>query len=110
MCGVSSSSVSGASLVLVLAATVTFGQTANSPSQKQDIGTAWDQLMTGAIAVAPPDPTLQQIQTLPPQSDIGDFLSHFFFETRTNYERYQTNFTGNPTYSGVINAPDTGTF
>ncbi|MES1261014.1 MAG: hypothetical protein ABUS49_04690, partial [Acidobacteriota bacterium] len=74
------------------------------------IGAAWDQLITGPIAAAPVDPALGQPQAAPKTSDVGDFLNHFFFETRTSYERYQTNFTGNPTYSGVINAPDTGTF
>ncbi len=86
-------------------------QQAKTPAgRSQDIGAAWDQLMTGAIAAAPPDTSLLQIQNTPKPSDVGDFLNHFFFETRTNYTRYQTNFTGNPTYSGVINAPDTGTF
>jgi hypothetical protein len=75
-----------------------------------DIGSAWDQLITGAIPNAPPDPALQQSQPGTPPSGIDKFLTHFFLETRTIYERYETNFTGNATNSGVINATDTGTF
>ena len=33
------------------------------------------------------------------------FLEHLFFETRTEYTREQTFFTGNPTITGVIDAP-----
>lgn len=80
--------------------------------QAMDIGTAWDNLMTGsgAVATAAPDPVFAQVQAAPKQTEAGDFLNHFFFETRTNYERFQTNFTGNRTFTGVINAPNTGTF
>jgi hypothetical protein len=94
-----------------------YGQQAKPVDQKSsgpptDIGAAWDNLMavSGAVTTAAPDPVFLQPQATPKQTDVGDFLNHFFFETRSNYERYQTNFTGNPTYSGVINAPDTGTF
>jgi len=39
-----------------------------------------------------------------------DFLNHFFFESRTEYWRYSTGFTGLGTATGVINAPFTGIF
>jgi hypothetical protein len=89
-----------------------YGQQTKPAEQPMSIGQAWDNLMTGtgAVAAAAPDPVFLNPQTAPKKTDVGEFLNHFFFETRTNYERYQTNFTGNPTYSGVINAPDTGTF
>ncbi|HVW83512.1 MAG TPA: hypothetical protein VHB50_02480 [Bryobacteraceae bacterium] len=74
------------------------------------MSSAWDQVISTAVAAATPDPSLTQAQPAPPKSGVDDFLGHFFFESRTDYERYQTNFTGNPTYSGVINAPDTGFF
>jgi hypothetical protein len=101
-------------LAATLAATVAHAQPAK-PAQtgtaaKKDIGASWDELITGAIATAAPDPAFAQAKAAPPPSDLGDFLNHFFFETRTNYERFQTSFTGNPTYSGVINQPDTGFF
>jgi hypothetical protein len=89
-----------------------FGQQEKPAGHVTEIGAAWDNLMTGtgAVATAAPDPVFLPLQAAPKPSDIGDFLNHFFFETRTSYERFQTNFTGNPTYSGVINAPDTGVF
>jgi len=39
-----------------------------------------------------------------------DFLNHFFFESRTEYWRYSTGFTGLATATGVINSPFTGIF
>ena len=101
---------SGFCLTLLLAAGGMQAQTAKPAERPQDIGAAWDHLIAGPIAAAPADPALVPVQSTTKTSDVGDFLNHFFFETRTNYERFQTNFTGNPTYSGVINAPDTGTF
>ena len=75
-----------------------------------DMASAWDQVITTAIPQATPDPALVQPQVDKPKNGVDDFLSHFFFESRSDYQRYQTNFTGNPTTAGVINAPDTGTF
>jgi hypothetical protein len=104
--------LSGRVVLYLCSAALAFSQTTGAGSQPYapSIGAAWDQLITGSIAAAPADPALMPSQSAPKTSDVGDFLNHFFFETRTSYERYQTNFTGNPTYSGVINAPDTGTF
>jgi hypothetical protein len=78
--------------------------------QPPDITAAWDQIVTTAVLAAPADPALSQPQATPRLSGLDDFFAHFFFESRTNYERYQTNFTGNPTTAGVINAPITGFF
>jgi hypothetical protein len=75
-----------------------------------DMGQAWDQVIGSAVAQSAPDPALAPPPTIAPKSDIDDFLSHFYLESRTNYQRYQTLFTGSPTTSGVINAPDTGFF
>jgi hypothetical protein len=79
---------------------------------KAQVTSAWDQIIgASAQGITAPDPTLTgRDPNIAPKTAAGDFLQHFFFESRTNYERYQTNFTGNPTTSGVINAPDTGTF
>lgn len=100
--------------LLVLGQTAGFAQTPpglqNPAVPQNDIGSAWDQLITGFIPTAPVDPVLQQSQSGTKPSGFDNFLTHFFLETRTNYERYQTSFTGNPTNSGVINAFDTGTF
>src|SRR6266700_5687119 len=77
------------------------------PGQSPDIASAWDRILTGSLA---PAPAPSESRPKKPPNDTGDFMNHFFFESRTNYERYQTNFTGNPTNTGVINAPDTGIF
>ena len=61
---------------------------------------AWDTLLSGALPA--------QAASLP--SSAQDFPKHFFFESRTEYQRYSTSFRGRPTLTGVINAPVTGTF
>ncbi len=71
---------------------------------------AWDEVIVGTVPNTSPDPALLQPQADKERTATDHFLEHFFFESRTNYERYQTNFTGNPTTSGVIDAPNTGTF
>ncbi len=100
--------------LLMLGQTVVFAQTPAPPAKPEpaptDIGAAWDQLITGFIPTAPVDPVLQQIQSGTKPTGFDNFLTHFFLDTRTNYEHYETNFTGNPTTAGVINATDTGTF
>ncbi len=84
---------------------------AQKPDTKAQMSAAWDQVIAGAVAEATPDPVLVERQPgEKPKTVTGDFLRHFFFESRTSYERYQTNFTGNPLTSGVINAPDSGVF
>jgi hypothetical protein len=82
-------------------------QTAGSASE---MAQAWDQVIGSAVSQSTPDPALTIPPDVVPKSDIDDFLSHFYFDSRTNYQRYQTLFTGSPTTSGVINAPDTGYF
>ncbi|MDE3196623.1 MAG: hypothetical protein KGN84_09785 [Acidobacteriota bacterium] len=100
-------------LVCLLAAASGYAQTQPAPAQAPkppDMSSSWDQVITNAVPAAPPDPALLAPPSDKKKSDIDDLLSHFFFESRTTYERYQTNFTGNPTTAGVINAPDTGVF
>lgn len=74
-----------------------------------EIGQAWDQVITDALPQAPVDPVLQQPQT-GSKAEADRFENHFFFESRINFERYQTDFTGQPTTSGVIDVPNTGIF
>jgi hypothetical protein len=82
----------------------------NGAAPPEDMASAWDQVITTAIPAAPPDPALTQPQIDKPKSGVDDFLAHFYFQSRSDYQRYQTNFTGNPTTTGVIDAPITGTF
>ncbi len=80
----------------------------NPPAQ--NIGAAWDNLLKDTIPQTPPDPALAVAQTPYEASPAGDFLNHFFMNTRTEYLRTQTFFTGLPTATGVIDAPITGVF
>jgi hypothetical protein len=100
------------SLLFLCPAALALGQTAGNSgnSGAPDIQSAWDQVISGPVAAATPDPALVQAQSSKPKSDLDDLLAHFYGEVRANYQRYQTNFTGNPTYSGVINAPFYGVF
>ena len=71
---------------------------------------AWDSLLQGAIPQATPDPVLIQPQVSRSKSVAGDLLNHFFFETRTDYWRYDTGFTGLPTNGGIIGGNAGGVF
>src|ERR1700736_1142222 len=69
---------------------------------KTTIGDAWDSVLGNAAPVPHAEAK--------PDAQDKDFLKHFFFESRTEYWRYSTAFTGLPTVTGVINAPFTGIF
>jgi hypothetical protein len=62
---------------------------------------AWDAVLDSPSVVKLPQEG---------NNPAADFLNHFFFETRTEYWRYSTGFTGLPTATSVINAPFTGIF
>ena len=70
---------------------------------------SWDALLQGAAPQAPPDAALNAPQ-VQEQGSAGDFVNHFFFESRSQYWRYGTGFTGNPTVTGILNTPNTGAF
>lgn len=80
----------------------------SSPSES--IGAAWDNLLKDAIPQTTPDAALTVAQSPRETSPAGDFLNHFFMNSRMEYLRTQTYFTGLPTATGVIDAPITGTF
>jgi hypothetical protein len=69
---------------------------------KPDINEAWDQLLQSRTPQAVPTPVSKAFG--------DDFLNHFFFETRTNYYRYSTSFTGQPTITGAVDVPNSGIF
>src|SRR5260221_7037619 len=62
---------------------------------------AWDAVLESPSVVKQP-----QERNHP----AADFLNHVFFESRTEYWRYSTGFTGLPTATSVIDAPFTGIF
>ena len=82
------------------------GQEAKTPAPT--VGDLWNTLLEGAPAPVSHDPALTPPQVGGNISAAGNFLNHFFFEGRSDYWRYDTSFTGNPTVTGIINAPNTG--
>ncbi|MGA8143227.1 MAG: hypothetical protein WB987_04985 [Candidatus Acidiferrales bacterium] len=80
----------------------------NPPGEK--IGAAWDSLLKDTIPQSAPDPALAVAQTRYEAGPAGDFLNHFFMNTRTEYLRTQSYFTGLPTLTGVIDVPITPIF
>lgn len=70
---------------------------------------SWDSLLQGAAPQAPQDAVLTAPQ-VQEQGSAGDFVNHFFFESRSQYWRYNTGFTGLPTVTGILNTPNTGAF
>ncbi len=83
-----------------------FGQEAKTSSPT--VGDMWNSLLQGAPAPVTHDPALNPPQVGGSTSSAGNFLNHFFFEGRSDYWRYDTSFTGNPTVTGILNAPITG--
>jgi hypothetical protein len=73
------------------------------------ISEAWDDVVQNTVPQAPVDPVLKQPQTGGPVK-ADDFADHLFFESRTNFEHFHTDFTGQPTTASVIDAPNTGIF
>lgn len=75
------------------------------------VDSAWDSLLQGAIPQAKPDPALTAPQVgTTAKAPAADFQNHFFFETRSDYWRYDTSFTGNPTVTGIVNGSPSGVF
>src|SRR5579871_6114529 len=81
-----------------------------SAPKPPDVQSSWDNLLQDAIPKAPPDPVLKRPADVNPPGAAGDFLNHFFFETRSEYWHSGTDFSGLATSSGVINAPFTNIF
>ncbi|MFZ3216504.1 MAG: hypothetical protein WA192_10635 [Candidatus Acidiferrales bacterium] len=80
----------------------------NTPSPS--IGAAWDNLLKDTIPQSSPDAALTAAQTPYEATPAGDFLNHFYMDTRTEYLHTQTYFTGLPTLTGVIDAQPTAIF
>lgn len=66
---------------------------------------AWGGVLQNAVPAEHPDVALSAQQVPGHPGAGGDFVNHFFFETRTEYWRTQTDFSGQPTITGVINVP-----
>jgi hypothetical protein len=74
---------------------------AYAPGQKMEA--AWDSVLQSSAPAV-------HAERAENKNPTADFLNHFFFESRTEYWRYSSGFTGLPTVTGVINAPFTGIF
>jgi hypothetical protein len=85
------------------------GPAAGNPSG-ENIGAAWDNVLQNTVPQSAPDPALTVAQTARETGPAGDFLSHLFMGTRTEYSRTQTFFSGRPTATGVIDAPPSTVF
>jgi hypothetical protein len=83
---------------------------ASTPSPAKNISDAWSELLQDTIPKLPAGQTVGVAQNAVEKRAGGDFLDHFFYETRTEYSRTNTYFSGQPTATGVINAAPTGSF
>lgn len=92
--------------VLAAVAPTASAQTATPDSQ---VSSDWDSLIKDAIPQQTPSTVLTQKATAP-VSPGDDFLNHFYFDTRTEYTRADYYFSGQPTATGVIDAPLNGSF
>ena len=64
-------------------------------------------MLSDVIPQAEADPALVVDQIEIKKTGAGNFGDHFFFETRTEYIRQETSFSGLPTPTGVINVEPT---
>ena len=93
---------------LLLLPVVAGAQTANpatTPAPSPNVADAWSAVLHDTSAPPASDPALSVPQTSVPTSPADNFLNHAFFETRTEYLRTHTSFSGEPTLTSVIDAP-----
>jgi hypothetical protein len=105
-----------AAVALIAAGTLSFAQQGGNPAATATAGPviaapgieeSWDSLIQDVLPHAKIDPSLVAARPVVKSkpNPAADFLNHLFFETRTEYDRYSTSFTGNPTTGSIINAP-----
>lgn len=79
---------------------------ANLPSApSENIASAWSSVLEDPSGPPITDPRLNVPQTAVETFTADDFLNHAFFETRTEYRRTQTFFSGQNTITNVIDQP-----
>jgi hypothetical protein len=83
---------------------------AKPAASPQNVAAAWSNLLQNAIPPTNAGATAKIPQEPVHKNVAGDFLRHFFLQTRTEYWLEHVSFTGNPTTTGVIDVPPTGTF
>jgi hypothetical protein len=97
----------GVLLLIPLATRAQLPANAQPPSSPSsgNIASAWSNVLQNPTAPTTADPALNVPQAPLERWSPGDFLNHAFFETRTEYQRTQTVFSGQPTLTGVIDVP-----
>ncbi len=101
---------SGVAALVCLNAITVAASASDANQSSPDIGAAWDTLLQDTIPHRAPDPAEMVPQAASEAGQASDFLNHFFGSTRTEYLRTQTNFSGLPTATNVIDAPITTIF
>lgn len=84
--------------------------TAAATPTAPELSQTWSDVLEHASTPEKADSVLTVPQVTRETGGAVDFLNHLFFEIRTEYWRTQTDFTGQPTVTGVINVPPGNTF
>jgi hypothetical protein len=74
-------------------------------SSASAMNASWDKLLKDVIPAQKADPALVVPQEPVQKGPAGDFLNHFFLQSRTEYTRQDVWFSGLPTPAGVVDAP-----
>jgi hypothetical protein len=83
--------------------------TATAAPSSQNITSAWSSLLHNVVPATEPSKTVEVAQQPVQHLAAGDFLDHFYLESRTEYWFDRVSFTQHPTSTGVIDVPPTGT-
>ncbi len=104
----------GFSAVVVAAAVgqqAASGPATSTPAARPpEVSQAWGDVLQHAAPAEKTDTALTVPQVTSQTGGATDFLNHLFFEVRTEYWRTQTDFSGQPTATGVINVPPGAAF
>ena len=73
-------------------------------SGTSQMNASWDKLLKDVIPAAKADPALVVPQEPVQKGAAGDFLNHFFMQSRTEYTRQDVWFSGLPMPSSVVDA------
>jgi hypothetical protein len=89
----------------------TTAKPASAASSNAQISSDWDTVIKDAVPQRSSSSTSaatidQKSSYTPPAPE--NFLNHFYFDTHTEYSHYNYYFSGQPTATGVIDAPSTG--
>jgi hypothetical protein len=95
-------------IFLMSSVVVVRAQAQSAQTQPPTVQEDWDALLQESAEV--PSPILTAPQVRIPGASKSSLADHFFFESRSQYWRYNTRLTGQPTVTGIINAPPSVVF